>query len=36
VVAGQDTIDALVDWGVELGDVRSLVEAGVVRQAPSG
>ena len=35
VVAGQDTIDALVDWGVERGDVRSLVEAGVVRQAPS-
>ncbi len=34
VVAGQDTIDALVDWGVERGDVRSLVEAGVVRQAP--
>jgi alpha-methylacyl-CoA racemase len=34
VIAGQHTVDALVDWGVGREEVRSLVEAGVARQAP--
>jgi alpha-methylacyl-CoA racemase len=36
VVAGRDTVDALVDWGVEPAEVRALVDAGVVRQATPG
>jgi alpha-methylacyl-CoA racemase len=34
VVAGRDTVDALVDWGEEPAEVRALVEAGALRQAP--
>ncbi len=35
VVAGQDTVDVLVEWGVDAAQVRWLVEAGVARQAPA-
>jgi alpha-methylacyl-CoA racemase len=33
VVAGQHTVDALVDWGVDRDEVRSFLSAGVVGQA---
>jgi len=34
VVAGQHTADGLVDWGFDPAEVRSLLAAGVARQAP--
>jgi alpha-methylacyl-CoA racemase len=36
VVAGRDTVAALVDWGVEPAEVRALVDAGVLKQAQPG
>jgi len=34
VLAGQHTVDVLVAWGVDQAEVRSLLGAGAVRQAP--
>jgi len=34
VVAGQHTVDALVEWGVEPAEVQSLLGAGAIRQGP--